>query len=256
MDGWVVRVTRHAELKAAMAGVADWVAEQRKRKWQRAGHIVRREDARWGHRMLDYVPNGRRSAGRPVTRWDDSLEKFVRENPDNDDAVRSWAAIAAERSSWSNLQNNFVKAEAKQRFRTRRRPNGRGLLMPARTPLSGCRDRATWECSMFFWYRQQIHCLWVVKSEKYFWSPRPYGRTGSELVQLGNRSRTGVLQNTLQTFAPRARPVPNRCPKNTLWTLAPRARQVPNRSKPVSNNTLWTLAHRARHVPNGSEICH
>ena len=109
---WVVRVTRRAELQAAMAGVADWVTEQRKRKWQWAGHIVRREDARWGHRMLDYVPSGRRSAGLPVTRWDVSLERFVTENLDSDRAVRSWAMLAAARSIWSGMQSDFVKATA------------------------------------------------------------------------------------------------------------------------------------------------
>jgi hypothetical protein len=39
-------------------------------KWQWAGHIARRTDGRWGGKVLEWRPRtGRRSVGRPPTRW-------------------------------------------------------------------------------------------------------------------------------------------------------------------------------------------
>ena len=62
----------------------------------------------------------------------------------------SFGEEAVERSSWRCLESGFLKAAAQQCFRMRPRPNARGPLMPARTTLSGCQDRATWQCSMFY----------------------------------------------------------------------------------------------------------
>ncbi|KAI8424651.1 hypothetical protein MSG28_003078 [Choristoneura fumiferana] len=43
-------------------------------KWQRAGHIARRADGRWGRKVLEWRPRiGKRSVGRPPTRWTDDL---------------------------------------------------------------------------------------------------------------------------------------------------------------------------------------
>jgi hypothetical protein len=47
-------------------------------KWQRAGHIVRRTDGRWGGKVLEWRPRtGRRSVGRPPIRWTDELLKVA-----------------------------------------------------------------------------------------------------------------------------------------------------------------------------------
>ncbi|RVE54773.1 hypothetical protein evm_000540 [Chilo suppressalis] len=43
-------------------------------KWQWAGHIARRTDGRWGGKVLEWRPRtGKRSVGRPPTRWTDDL---------------------------------------------------------------------------------------------------------------------------------------------------------------------------------------
>ena len=43
-------------------------------KWLWAGHIARRTDGRWGGKVLEWRPRtGRRSVGRPPTRWSDDL---------------------------------------------------------------------------------------------------------------------------------------------------------------------------------------
>ncbi|KAI8441306.1 hypothetical protein MSG28_014931 [Choristoneura fumiferana] len=45
-------------------------------KWQWAGHITRRTDNRWGRRVLEWRPRiGKRSVGRPQTRWSDDLRR-------------------------------------------------------------------------------------------------------------------------------------------------------------------------------------
>jgi hypothetical protein len=47
-------------------------------KWQWAGHIARRTDGRWGGKVLEWRRRtGRRSVGRPPTRWTDDLMKVV-----------------------------------------------------------------------------------------------------------------------------------------------------------------------------------
>ncbi|KAI8425540.1 hypothetical protein MSG28_011366 [Choristoneura fumiferana] len=43
-------------------------------KWQWAGYIARRADGRWGRKVLEWRPRiGKRSVGRPPTRWTDDL---------------------------------------------------------------------------------------------------------------------------------------------------------------------------------------
>ncbi|CAH2242064.1 jg21975 [Pararge aegeria aegeria] len=45
-----------------------------KLKWQRAGRKVRRKDGRWGPKVLVWQPRtGKRSVGRPPTRWTDDI---------------------------------------------------------------------------------------------------------------------------------------------------------------------------------------
>ncbi|CAH2234748.1 jg20975 [Pararge aegeria aegeria] len=49
-----------------------------KLKWQWAGHIARRTDGRWGLKVLEWRPrNGKRSVGRPPTRWTDDISMAV-----------------------------------------------------------------------------------------------------------------------------------------------------------------------------------
>ncbi|KAI8421117.1 hypothetical protein MSG28_008210 [Choristoneura fumiferana] len=57
-----------------------WVTDIAKRisslKWQWAGHIARRTDGRWGRKVLEWWPRiGKRSVGRPPTRWTYDLVK-------------------------------------------------------------------------------------------------------------------------------------------------------------------------------------
>lgn len=70
-------------------------------KWQWAGHIARRTDGRWGGKVLEWRPRtGRRSVGRPPTRWTDDLVKV---------AGSQWMQAAQDRSSWRSLGEAYTQ---------------------------------------------------------------------------------------------------------------------------------------------------
>ncbi|CAH2240067.1 jg7409 [Pararge aegeria aegeria] len=61
--------------RTRVTDVAQRVAEL---KWQWAGHIVRRRGGRWGPKVLEGQPRtGKRSVGRPPTRWTDDIGRFA-----------------------------------------------------------------------------------------------------------------------------------------------------------------------------------
>jgi hypothetical protein len=64
-------------------------------KWQWAEHIARRTDGRWGGKVHEWRPRtGRRSVGRPLTRWTDDLVKVTGSR---------WMRAAQDRSTWRTL---------------------------------------------------------------------------------------------------------------------------------------------------------
>ncbi|KAL0852521.1 hypothetical protein ABMA27_017001 [Loxostege sticticalis] len=70
-------------------------------KWQWAGHIARRTDGRWGRKVLEWRPRaGRRSVGRPPTRWTDDLVKV---------AGGAWMRAAQDRILWKSLGEAYVQ---------------------------------------------------------------------------------------------------------------------------------------------------
>jgi hypothetical protein len=70
-------------------------------KWQWVGHIVRRTDGHWGGKVVEWRPRtGRRSVGRPPTRWTDDLVKV---------AGGRWMRAAQDRSSWRTLGEAYVQ---------------------------------------------------------------------------------------------------------------------------------------------------
>ena len=101
---YIVRSTYFVEEKGAKAGVADWVKEQRRRKWRWAGHVARLGDRRWTKLALDWMPSGVRRQGRPTTRWEDTLKRFEEEHLNG----QRWDAVAKDRSAWKNLEDCFV----------------------------------------------------------------------------------------------------------------------------------------------------
>ncbi|CAH2245611.1 jg6536 [Pararge aegeria aegeria] len=61
--------------------VTDIAQRVAKLKWQWAGPIVRRKDGRWGPKVLEWQPRtGKRSVGRPPTRWTDDIKRVADQN--------------------------------------------------------------------------------------------------------------------------------------------------------------------------------
>ena len=72
-----------------------------KLKWQWAGHISRRTDNRWSKRALEWRPRlGKRSVGRPPTRWSDDLRRV---------AGSGWMRRAEDRAQWRTLGEAYVQ---------------------------------------------------------------------------------------------------------------------------------------------------
>ncbi|XP_062528975.1 citron rho-interacting kinase isoform X4 [Bombyx mori] len=81
--------------------VADIARRISELKWQWAGHIARREDGRWGRKILEWRPRtGKRSVGRPPTRWTDDLVKS---------AGSRWMQVAMDRSHWKSIGEAYVQ---------------------------------------------------------------------------------------------------------------------------------------------------
>jgi hypothetical protein len=100
---WIVRATAAAERKANDAKVSDWVRTQRRRKWELAGHIVRRTDGRWSRKSILWEPcGGLRKVGRPARRWSDCLEAFAKQK-----GWTSWTEAAEDRACWHAAKEEF-----------------------------------------------------------------------------------------------------------------------------------------------------
>ncbi|GBP37018.1 Putative uncharacterized transposon-derived protein F52C9.6 [Eumeta japonica] len=73
-----------------------------KLKWKWAGHVVRYTDRRWTARVtLWNGPTGKRSRGRPPTRWEDDLRQIAGPN---------WTDIARDRDVWASLEEAFTQS--------------------------------------------------------------------------------------------------------------------------------------------------
>jgi hypothetical protein len=69
-------------------------------KWQRAGHISRKIDNRWGKQVLYWRPRlGKRIVGRPQARWSDDLRRT---------SGRSWMRVAKDRAKWREVGDAYV----------------------------------------------------------------------------------------------------------------------------------------------------
>ncbi|CAH2237130.1 jg23269 [Pararge aegeria aegeria] len=81
--------------------VTDIAQRVAKLKWKWAGHIARRTDGRWGSMMLEWRPRtGKRSVGRPPTRWTDDIKRV---------AESRWKQAAQDRGFWNSLQKTYVQ---------------------------------------------------------------------------------------------------------------------------------------------------
>ena len=78
---WVQRVTREARDQMTEHRIPDWVEEQRNRQLRWKERLDHMERHRWARMVLHWIPEGRRSRGRPCTRWSDKLEEITQLSP-------------------------------------------------------------------------------------------------------------------------------------------------------------------------------
>ena len=104
---WIQRTTAEAESVMNKLHLADWVHEQRRRKFRWAGHVARREDGRRSTTVLDWTPEGCRNRGHPTTRWEDELVSFAKCFFDDGSAV-DWRPISEDRTTWKLLEEDFA----------------------------------------------------------------------------------------------------------------------------------------------------
>ena len=111
---WIKRATEKIESYSARWGIEDWVHKARKRIFEWAGHVARREDDRWSTAMLNWHPSrgprfqeeghGRKQA-RPSTRWEDSLVHYA--STVNDGTI-PWQFLAAVCIEWESHVKHFA----------------------------------------------------------------------------------------------------------------------------------------------------
>ena len=81
-------------------GTADIVENVLKLKWKWAGHLARTQDNRWTKRCTEWQPRtGKRSRGRPPTRWRDDITKI---------GGTTWSRAAADRRGWKALSEGYI----------------------------------------------------------------------------------------------------------------------------------------------------
>ena len=102
---YIRRWTRTAETWRKTAEIPDWIEQQRRVLWRWAGHVVRREDARWSSLVAHWWPQGSRRRGRPNVTWECRLEAFV---SDRFGAATKWHEAAQDRDSWAEAVDSFA----------------------------------------------------------------------------------------------------------------------------------------------------
>ena len=91
----LIQKINHAELRkrTRVTDIIEYVCRM-KGRW--CGHVARMRDNRWTIRATEWRPrNGRRSAGRPVTRWRDDMGEYWKK-----EGQVLWTQYAHDRDFW------------------------------------------------------------------------------------------------------------------------------------------------------------
>ena len=90
---------RHTEIrqKTKVIDIPKFILHQ---KWKWAGHVERREDARWTKICTEWRPRtGKRSRGRPERRWSDDIRER---------AGTTWTRRTVDRGEWRSLLEGYI----------------------------------------------------------------------------------------------------------------------------------------------------
>ena len=80
--------------------VKDIIQEIKSKKWRWAGHLARRKDDRWTHKLTDWTPRAHtRSRGRQCRRWIDEIREY---------GGITWTRTAQDRAKWKIDEEAFL----------------------------------------------------------------------------------------------------------------------------------------------------
>ena len=80
--------------------VKDILQEIKSKKWRWAGHLARRKDDRWTHKLTDWTPRAHtRSRGRQCKRWIDEIREY---------GGITWTRTAQDRAKWKIDEEAFL----------------------------------------------------------------------------------------------------------------------------------------------------
>ena len=100
MMGISLRDRKRAAWIREQTKVEDILKSIKKKKWQWAGHVCRRQDDRWTKKVTDWTINNlRRPRARPMTRWRDEIGKF---------GGQDWKETSQDRKTWRRLGEAYV----------------------------------------------------------------------------------------------------------------------------------------------------
>ena len=77
----------------------DIIQEIKSKKWTWAGHLARRQDDRWNHKLTDWTPRAyTRGKGRQSRRWMDDIREY---------GSVTWKRTAQDRVKWKADEQAF-----------------------------------------------------------------------------------------------------------------------------------------------------
>lgn len=90
---------RHTKIRS-ITKATNALSYTQKLKWKWAGHVARLKDERWTKKVTFWKgPLGKRSKGRPLTRWEDEIIRAAGPN---------WQEKAQDRDKWTFLEEAFT----------------------------------------------------------------------------------------------------------------------------------------------------
>ena len=111
---YIKRATQIAERQLHNLDIECWTTTYWRRKWRWAAQIATQDTTRWSRRAIhwepqyiDQRPTTRRQA-RPCTRWDDTINAFLRSLP-GFTTTPQWIQLATDTNTWKQLEDSFVQ---------------------------------------------------------------------------------------------------------------------------------------------------
>ena len=110
---WIRRTTHYVEEQLESTNIKDWVSQARVRKWRWCAKVLRSTDDRWTYSALKWDPacekKSGRSQGRPATRWEDDIQKFIQAYYGAEHlSLEAWSSTALDAPTWQLLEKDYT----------------------------------------------------------------------------------------------------------------------------------------------------